>query len=62
MDWQPGSALTWLAIIALLTLFAGQAYHTAVRDSVTIDEFVHLPVGLYILKTRDFTPERSTHR
>jgi hypothetical protein len=42
----------WLAA-ALLAVFALQASVAARRDSVTIDEFGHLPVGLYALYTGD---------
>ena len=38
----------------LLLLFAFQASVAALRDSVTVDEFVHLPMGLYMLLHRDF--------
>ncbi len=41
----------------LLAVFAAQALFAARRDSVTIDEFVHLPVGLYYLYTGDFRPD-----
>ncbi len=41
----------------LLAVFAVQALIAARRDSVTIDEFVHLPVGLYYLYTGDFRPD-----
>jgi hypothetical protein len=44
-----------LAALVLLSVFIVQAAIAAHRDSVTIDEFVHLPVGLYILRTGDFT-------
>ncbi|MGH7859509.1 MAG: ArnT family glycosyltransferase, partial [Candidatus Binatia bacterium] len=37
----------------LLVAFVVQASIAAVRDSVTIDEFVGLPVGLYTLRTGD---------
>jgi hypothetical protein len=40
--------------VALLGVFALQALWAARRDSVTIDEFAHLPVGLYALDTGDF--------
>ena len=46
---------SWLVAIALLVVFAGQAYLAARQDSVTIDEFVHVPVGLYTLYNRDFS-------
>jgi 4-amino-4-deoxy-L-arabinose transferase-like glycosyltransferase len=39
----------------LLALFAAQAWLAARRDSVTIDEFAHLPVGLYALETGDLS-------
>ena len=35
--------------------FAAQAWLAAQRDSVTIDEFVHLPVGLHALATGDLS-------
>jgi len=44
----------WLAAL-LLTLFVLQASWASRRDSVTIDEFLHLPVGLYTLYTGDFS-------
>jgi 4-amino-4-deoxy-L-arabinose transferase-like glycosyltransferase len=43
------------AIGVLLAVFAAQAWLAALRDSVTIDEFVHLPVGLYALETGDLS-------
>ncbi len=46
-----------IAAAALLAAFAVQALVAARRDSVTIDEFLHLPVGLYFLYTRDFRPD-----
>ncbi len=46
-----------VAAAALLAVFAVQALVAARRDSVTIDEFVHLPVGLYYLYTGDFRPD-----
>jgi len=39
--------------VALLGAFALQAIAAARRDSVTIDEFLHLPVGLHALHTGD---------
>ena len=39
----------------LLAAFAAQAWLAARRDSVTIDEFAHLPVGLYALQTGDLS-------
>jgi hypothetical protein len=41
----------------LLACFVVQASIAARRDSVTIDEFVHLPVGLYSIYTGDFRPD-----
>jgi hypothetical protein len=41
----------------LLSAFVAQAAIAAMRDSVTIDEFVGLPVGLYTLQTVDFRSE-----
>src|SRR6185295_1951548 len=43
----------WIAAVALLAVFAVQALVAARRDSVTIDEFFHLPVGLHALYTGD---------
>lgn len=43
-----------LAAALLLVCFVVQASVAARRDSVTIDEFVHLPVGLYSIYTGDF--------
>ncbi|MFN2375194.1 MAG: ArnT family glycosyltransferase [Candidatus Binatia bacterium] len=42
-----------LAAAALLALFAVQALYAAARDSVTIDEYIHLPIGLHALHTGD---------
>jgi hypothetical protein len=47
------SARALLVALILLVCFAVQASIAARRDSVTIDEFVHLPVGLYALYTGD---------
>lgn len=45
-------------MVGLLLLgFVAQAAIAAVRDSVTIDEFVGLPVGLYSLEHVDFSSE-----
>jgi hypothetical protein len=52
--WQALRRIDWIAA-ALLALFALQAEVAARRDSVTIDEFVHLPVGLYALYTGDLS-------
>ncbi|HXQ23866.1 MAG TPA: glycosyltransferase family 39 protein [Candidatus Acidoferrales bacterium] len=43
-----------LIALLLLLLFALQAFWAACEDSVTIDEFVHLPLGLYMLRSADF--------
>lgn len=39
--------------MVLLIAFATQSWIAAQRDSVTVDEYVHLPVGLYALETGD---------
>ena len=44
-----------LIICALFAVFIVQAMAAARRDSVTIDEFAHLPVGLYALSTGDLS-------
>jgi 4-amino-4-deoxy-L-arabinose transferase-like glycosyltransferase len=51
------------AVAFLLAVFAAQAWIAALRDSVTIDEFVHLPIGLYDLQTGDlsFDPINPPH-
>ncbi len=41
----------------LLVIFVLQAGVAALDDSVTVDEFVHLPVGLYMIRHHDFTPD-----
>ncbi|MFN2425560.1 MAG: ArnT family glycosyltransferase [Candidatus Binatia bacterium] len=48
--WTAG---TVIAAISLLAVFAAQALVAAGRDSVTIDEYVHLPIGLNALETGD---------
>jgi len=52
-DRGPSRRIAGWAAVALLAVFALQASVAARRDSVTIDEFVHLPVGLYALYTGD---------
>ncbi len=47
------AAARWITVL-LLAAFAVQAVAAAARDSVTIDEFSHLAVGLYRLLTGDF--------
>jgi dolichyl-phosphate-mannose--protein O-mannosyl transferase len=47
----------WAGIVVLLATFALQAGIAARRDSVTVDEFVHLPLGLYNLYTGDFSDD-----
>jgi hypothetical protein len=47
----------WAGIAVLLATFALQAGIAARRDSVTVDEFVHLPLGLYNLYTGDFSDD-----
>ncbi|HEY2776075.1 MAG TPA: phospholipid carrier-dependent glycosyltransferase [Candidatus Binatia bacterium] len=46
-----------LACVLLGALFAVQASVAARRDSVTIDEYVHLPLGLHALTTGDLTQD-----
>lgn len=48
------SSTAGLAAAVLLCAFVAQATIAARGDSVTIDEFVHLPVGLHALETGDF--------
>ena len=52
--WRDSLRLDWIAV-ALLALFAVQAEIASRRDSVTVDEFVHLPVGLDALYTGDLS-------
>ena len=54
----PAGRRTWslLALLFLLT-FWFQACLAARSDSVTIDEFGHVPTGLYFWQTGDFTPD-----
>lgn len=40
--------------VLLLSLFFFQGYTAALNKSVTVDEFAHLPAGLYYLKTKQF--------
>src|ERR1700758_2230652 len=54
---QSASREFTLASGLLLTIFVLQASVAAVRDSVTIDEFVGGPVGLYTLQAVDFRSE-----
>ncbi len=42
-----------LVALALLAAFAVQGFVAATRDSVTIDESGHMPLGLHILETGD---------
>jgi hypothetical protein len=42
-----------VAAAVLLAVFAVQGYVAATRDSVTIDESGHMPLGLHILETGD---------
>ena len=43
------------AAALLLIAFVFQAAWASRRDSVTIDEFVHLPVGIHALYTGDYS-------
>ena len=52
----PRKRFSWahgVVALALLATFAVQALVASRRDSVTIDEFFHLPVGLNALRTGD---------
>ena len=42
-------------VAGLLAIFVAQAWTASRRDSVTIDEFMHLPLGLYVLYTHDLS-------
>ena len=42
-----------VSAVLLLVAFFVQAYMAAKRDSVTLDETTHLPLGLYVLYTND---------
>jgi hypothetical protein len=44
----------WIAL-GLLAAHLAQCLWAARRDSVTIDEFAHLPIGLHFLQTGDFS-------
>lgn len=46
-----------VAALVLLGAFAAQALVAARRDSVTVDEFIHLPIGLHALYTGDFSQD-----
>ncbi len=50
---SPGNWQRPLLAFGLLALFALQAAFAAHRDSVTVDEFLHLPLGLHALRTGD---------
>jgi hypothetical protein len=45
----------WLALAALACAWFGQTAAAARSDSVTIDEFAHLPTGLYYLRSGDYS-------
>ncbi|MBI5506422.1 MAG: glycosyltransferase family 39 protein [Deltaproteobacteria bacterium] len=49
----PGRSTLGLVAAALLGIFVVQGVIAARRDSVTIDEFVSLPIGLHALRTGD---------
>ncbi len=51
---DPPRQLRWL-VLALLGLLLLQVTIAASRDSVTVDETVHLPLGLYFLAGHDFS-------
>jgi hypothetical protein len=52
---RPRRAHFVLAVAGLLAIFVLQAWTAACWDSVTIDEFVHLPIGFYALITHDLS-------
>jgi len=41
--------------VLLLLFFVSQAFLAARTDSVTVDEFAHLPLGLYMWRSADFS-------
>jgi hypothetical protein len=47
-----------IALAAVAVIFVGLGWTSLVRESVTFDEFLHLPVGLSILRTGDFRLEQ----
>lgn len=49
--WLKARAACAMSVALLLTLHAGLALWAARRDSVTVDEFLHLPLGLHALST-----------
>ncbi|MGH9361938.1 MAG: glycosyltransferase family 39 protein [Thermoanaerobaculia bacterium] len=51
---QPGLRGEWAVALALLAAFAAFCAHGLARDTPTVDEFAHLPAGLYTLKAGDF--------
>jgi len=53
----PQAGRSRLLVGLLLGAFALQCGIAALRDSITADEFVHLPVGLYMLTHLDFSPD-----
>ena len=57
-DPQPAMpAAVKIVVLLLLAAFAVQASTAARRDSVTLDEFVHLPIGYYALQTGDYSQD-----
>jgi hypothetical protein len=45
----------YAAVILLVTVFLGLTVTSVLRKSVTVEEFAHLPAGLYAWKTRYFS-------
>src|SRR5690242_613073 len=56
-DSQKAPRLVRLIQALIFLVFVEEASVAALRDSVTIDEFVGLPVGLYTLQALDFRSE-----
>ena len=57
MATEPARPRRAIVVAVLLAAFAIQAGIAAIRDSVTVDELAHLPVGLYFLRHGDFSPD-----
>ena len=49
-----GLKVELLALFLILAAFAGLGFNASRQESVTVDEFEHLPTGLSTLKTHDF--------
>ncbi len=51
---------TWTAVACLILLFVGQCLWSARQESPTIDEFRHIPTGLYLWRSGDFSFDPAT--